>query len=442
MTRRTACLIVKEVTVAASTSSTTPVLVRKYGGSSLASVQRIKTVAKAISKARSSGYRMVVVVSAMGKTTDELNALAQQAHPAPPRRELDMLLSVGERITMSLLSMALTDEGCPAISFTGSQCGIITDTSHSDARILEVRGDRVRTALEQGYVVVVAGYQGVSLEKEITTLGRGGSDTTAVALAAALGAVRCEILKDVDCVFTADPNRVDNPGRHDQLTWDQMRDIASSGSGVIHIRAVEYAAKFAVPLVVRSSFHDGPGTMIGTVGIADDDAKSAAPVPAPCRQNACTDRENRYRPLVMNVVENITRIRLSTDALEQGLQCRDLLLKHLDPALTITEWLDSGRGFRWEGLTRQTDLDELRDRLPTSDKGSTTDWQTGLTCISLAGGRPDSWLEVQRHVTELMAQLGCSDWQMRADGSTLRILFFGEVSPAVVQGLHQALLPA
>ena len=197
----------------------------------------------------------------MGKTTDELADLAHRANPAPPRRELDMLLSVGERITMSLLSMALAAEGCPAISFTGSQCGIITDTSHTDARILEVKGDRVREALAAGYTVVVAGFQGVSREREITTLGRGGSDTTAVALAAALGAVRCEILKDVDGVMTADPATGARRPPSRELTWDQMQaDRRLRLRGGAHLRAVEYAARHGVPLVVRSSFHDGPGT--------------------------------------------------------------------------------------------------------------------------------------------------------------------------------------
>ncbi len=219
-----------------------PVLVRKYGGTSLATVDRIRAVAADLRAVRDEGFAVVVVVSAMGHTTDELAELARQAIPDPPRRELDMLLSVGERITMSLLSMALDQaEGCPAISFTGSQCGIITDTSHTDARILEVRGDRVREALGRGFTVVVAGFQGVSLEKEITTLGRGGSDTTAVALAAALGAVRCEILKDVDGVMTADPAQVPAAERHEQLSWDELRDLAASGCGVVHLRAVEYA---------------------------------------------------------------------------------------------------------------------------------------------------------------------------------------------------------
>ena len=239
------------------------ILVRKYGGSSLATVERLKAVAADLRRARDRGHRLVVVVSAMGDTTDDLLELARQASDEPPRRELDMLLSVGERITASLLAMALASEGCPAISLTGSQCGIITDTSHSDARILEVRGDRVREALARGQTVVVAGFQGVSLAKEITTLGRGGSDTTAVALAAALGAVRCEILKDVDGVMTADPTRVPDARLLTRLSWDEMEKIAASGCGVVHLRAVEYAARHRVELVVRSSFHDLPGTVIG-----------------------------------------------------------------------------------------------------------------------------------------------------------------------------------
>lgn len=230
------------------------VLVRKYGGSSLASIDRVRAVAGDLVRKRAEGYDLVVVVSAMGRTTDDLLHLARQANPDPPRRELDMLLTVGERVSMSLLSMALAAAGCPAISFTGSQVGIITDTSHTDARIVEVKADRVREALAAGQVVVVAGFQGVSVTREITTLGRGGSDTTAVALAAALRAVRCEILKDVDGVYSADPHRVPGARRHARLSYEQMRRIAAAGSGVIHARAVDYAARHRVPLLVGSSF--------------------------------------------------------------------------------------------------------------------------------------------------------------------------------------------
>jgi aspartate kinase len=372
----------------------------------------------------------VVVVSAMGKTTDDLADLARRTNPSPPRRELDMLLSVGERITMSLLSMALAHEGCPAISFTGSQCGIITDNSHNDARILEVKGDRVREALADGFTVVVAGFQGVSREREITTLGRGGSDTTAVALASALQAIRCEILKDVDGVMSADPHLVPDARRHDNLSWDEMRQIASSGCGVVHIRAVEYAAVHKVPLTVRSSFHDRPGTTIGP--------------PEPRHLSGHIRREIRYRPLVMNVDPNLTRIRLATDDDQLGQQWRNILLNRLDPAGTVTEWLDSGEGFRWEVLARREALDGLQEALEQNVdpvKGTMV-WQDDLVCISLVGGRPDSWLEVQRHVSDLLRDLGCPPWRMRADGSALRILVTGEIPQGFPERLHAALLPA
>jgi aspartate kinase len=406
-----------------------PILVRKYGGSSLASVARIRTVAADIRRARDDGFQVVVVVSAMGRTTDELAALAREANPAPPRRELDMLLSVGERITMSLLSMALAAEGCPAISYTGSQCGIITDTSHTDARILEVRGDRVRDSLAQGCTVVVAGFQGVSREREITTLGRGGSDTTAVALAAALGAVRCEILKDVDGVMTADPREVPDARKHDRLAYDEMKQVAASGSGVVHIRAVEYAADHGVPLVVRSSFHDGPGTAIGSRGAADDRVECP-----PCA------RTSRYRPLVMNVARDVGRLGVTAGDPATARRCRQAVLDHLDPAGTITEWLDGGEGFRWEVLGPADRLGPVRDRLlEIAPEGVT--WQEGLGCISLAGGRPDSWLEVERHVGQVLEGAGVATWRLRADGSALRVLVPDPWPENLAANLHTALLP-
>lgn len=412
----------------------TNILVRKYGGSSLADADRIAAVARDIRQARDRGYQVVVVVSAMGKTTDDLTDLAHRINPSPPRRELDMLLSVGERITMSLLSMALFAEGCPAISYTGSQCGIITDDSHNDARILEVKGDRVRESLAAGYTVVVAGFQGVSRKREITTLGRGGSDTTAVALAAALGAIRCEILKDVDGVMSTDPRLVEQAHVHGNLSWDQMKDIAASGCGVVHIRAVEYAAVHRVPLTVRSSFHDQPGTVIGP----------AAAVALPAGDGAPCQREDRYRPLVMHVDRDITRVRLVTASDLTGRLLRDLILEHLDPACVVSEWLDSGEGFRWEAWTRQAALGGLLEALDeTGDEVSgAVDRQEGLTCISLAGGRPDSWVEVQRHVSEMLERMDCPRWRLRADGSALRILVEGELPAGLAERIHAELLPA
>ena len=414
------------------TSNSAPILVRKYGGSSLESVARIKEVAADIARTRRQGYRLVIVVSAMGKTTNELAGLARQASSAPPRRELDMLLSVGERITMSLLSMALADEGCPAISFTGSQCGIITDTSHTDARILEVKGDRVRQALARDHTVVVAGFQGVSRDREVTTLGRGGSDTTAVALAAALGAVRCEILKDVDGVLSTDPAASPAAWRHEDLTTDQMLDIAATGCGVVHVRALEYAAQHGVPLVVRSSFHDGQGTAI-----------TPAAAPGPFREEPATRRESRYRPLAMSVARKVCRLRLATDDPGRGLAWRDLALARLDGTGIITEWMDCGDSFRWEVLATETVLGPLLEDLDRRPRAPADEMlvQRGLTCLSFAGGRPDTWLEVQRHVSDLLARMDCPPWRLRADGTALRVLLDGPVPDDLPDRLHRALLP-
>jgi aspartate kinase len=257
------------------------VLVQKYGGSSVATPERIGAVAERIVAARAGGHRLVVVVSAMGDTTDDLVALARQLHPTPPPRELDMLLTAGERIAMALLSIALHARGVAAVSFTGSQSGIITDSQHSDAKILAVRGDRIRAGLDAGRVVIVAGFQGVSAEREITTLGRGGSDTTAVALAAALEAETCEIYTDVDGVYSADPRVVGSAVKIDRLDYDEMLELAARGARVLHPRSVEVARRFAVPLHVRSSFKLDTGTVIETMeriepesvrGIAADEA--------------------------------------------------------------------------------------------------------------------------------------------------------------------------
>lgn len=429
------------------------ILVRKYGGSSLATVERLKEVAADLRRARDRGHRLVVVVSAMGDTTDDLLALARQASGEPPRRELDMLLSVGERITASLLAMALAEAGCPALSLTGSQCGIITDTSHSDARIIEVRGDRVREALARGQAVVVAGFQGVSLAKEITTLGRGGSDTTAVALAAALGAVRCEILKDVDGVMTADPSRVPDARLIERLTWDEMEKIAAAGCGVVHLRAVEYAARHGVEIVVRSSFHDRPGTVIG----APPGARSGADVvdgpfgphgslPASGAAVAATagtpEPQSRYRPLAIHVHAAMARLRLVTADFALADAWRAPLLEHLDPALVVAEWLDVSDGYRWEAWAPAAAFGDLAARLRALDAGGagTIDWQTGLSCISLAGGRPDTWLQVHRHLEALRGEAGGAPWRVRADGATLRILLDGADPGDLPARLHRSLL--
>ncbi len=242
------------------------IVVQKYGGSSVADSDRIKRVAARIAATREAGYQVCVVVSAMGKTTDQLLARAREISDAPPRRELDMLLTCGERASMALLSMAVSELGYEAISFTGSQSGIMTNDRHSGARIIEVRPIRVQDELERGRVVIVAGFQGVSYKREITTLGRGGSDTTAVALAAALGADYCEICSDVDGVYTADPRVVDAATLLEAISHDEMLELASHGAKVLAAEAVEFARRSDVALYARATAREGGGTRIDAVG--------------------------------------------------------------------------------------------------------------------------------------------------------------------------------
>ncbi|HEY4611195.1 MAG TPA: aspartate kinase [Ilumatobacteraceae bacterium] len=237
-------------------------IVQKYGGTSVADPERMRAVAENVAFTRSHGHDVVVVPSAMGKTTDNLIKLANDVSSTQPGREMDMLITTGERISMSLLCMALADLGVEAVSFTGSQAGIITDSVHMKAKILEVKGDRIREGLAAGKVCVVAGFQGISTEKQITSLGRGGSDTTAVALAAALKADSCEIYTDVTGVFSADPRLVPEARKLAHVNFDEMLEMAGSGSKVLALRSVEFARNHNVPIHVRSAFTWEPGTWV------------------------------------------------------------------------------------------------------------------------------------------------------------------------------------
>lgn len=261
-------------------------LVQKYGGTSVGSVERLQAVAKRVAASKAEGHDLVVVVSAMGRTTDELTSLAKALNPHPPQRELDMLLATGEQVSIALLAMALQAEGVAAISMTGPQVGIVTESAHGRARILEVRTNRLQRHLQEGFVVVVAGFQGTSSgaggSQEITTLGRGGSDTSAVALAAALGADACEIYTDVDGVLTTDPRKVPEAQLMAKVSCDEMLELASLGAAVLHPRAVEIARNYGVPLVVRSSWSDAPGTSLFSSGgrraIGNDGLELGKPV--------------------------------------------------------------------------------------------------------------------------------------------------------------------
>ena len=240
------------------------IVVQKYGGSSVADPDKIRAVARRIIQTRNQGHQVTVIVSAMGDTTDDLLTMAKKVSPNPERRELDMLLSVGERISMSLLSMAIRELGGDAISFTGSQAGIITNDRHVDARIIEVRPFRVQDELAQGKIVIIAGYQGVSYRKEVTTLGRGGSDTTSVAMAAALGAEWCEICSDVDGVYSADPRVVPAARRIATLTYEEMQEMAEAGAKVLNAQAVEFAKEKGIAIYARATAQSPPAQEMPT----------------------------------------------------------------------------------------------------------------------------------------------------------------------------------
>lgn len=262
-------------------------IVQKYGGSSVADADSIKRVAKRIAEAKRAGDDVVVVVSAMGDTTDELIDLAQQVTPLPPQREMDILLTAGERISMSLLAMAISNLGVEAQSFTGQQAGVITDSVHGKARIIDVTPSRIQQAVDSGAVAIVAGFQGVTQHtNDVTTLGRGGSDTTAVALAAALHADVCEIYTDVDGVFTADPRIVPSARKIDRITYDEMLEMAASGAKVLVLRCVEYARRYGVPVHVRSSFSNRTGTLVTDV----QDEAEGAPMEQPIIAGVAHDR--------------------------------------------------------------------------------------------------------------------------------------------------------
>ena len=274
-------------------------IVQKYGGSSVADATSVRRVAARIVSTKRAGNQVVVVVSAMGDSTDELLDLAQEVSPNPPGRELDMLLTAGERISMAVLAMAIHDLGEEGRSYTGSQAGLITDSAHGAARIIDVTPGRIRHALGDGAIPIVAGFQGVSYDsKDVTTLGRGGSDTTAVALAAALGADACEIYTDVDGVFSADPRVVPNARHVPDIGYQEMLELAAAGAKVLHLRCVEYARRYGMPIHVRSSFSDKPGTWV----IAPD---------APLPDLAASEGTEMEQPIIAGVAHDLNDCKIT-----------------------------------------------------------------------------------------------------------------------------------
>jgi aspartate kinase len=390
------------------------IIVQKFGGSSVADVERIGRVADRVAGTRASGKDVVVVVSAMGHATDELLALANQVTANPSRRELDMLLSAGERISMALLSMALNARGVPAVSFTGSQSGIVTNDAHTNARIVEVRPFRVQDELARGKVVIVAGYQGVSYKREVTTLGRGGSDTTAVALAAALDAEACEIYSDVAGVFTADPRVVPNARRLSELSYEEMQELAESGAKVLNAQAVEFAKDRGIALYARATAGGDGETIVRRM-----------PPRAPGRVVGVASEKGLV--LVTRSGEEPTMEVLLEQLDRAAVAGKELLVREAGGASLVVS-LENAHGFA--GLR-----DTLAARFPAA-----VAIREGVGAVSLIGAGINQSFANWRRAAAVLADLDCP--MLGASTSSFRISFLvpeEQVEPAV-RALHEALV--
>jgi aspartate kinase len=361
-------------------------LVQKFGGTSVADPDRIRAVAEHIVRTRRAGNDVVVVVSAMGRTTDDLERLAHQVSGDPTAREMDMLLTSGERISIALLCMAIIDLGEPAVSFTGSQAGIVTDTVHRKAKILEIRGDRVRAALDAGSVAVVAGFQGVSTESAITTLGRGGSDTTAVALAAALEADVCEIYTDVSGVYTADPRIVPEARRLERLSYHEMLEMSATGGRVLALRSVEFARNYQVPVHVRSSFTWETGTWVH-----DEEHAMEAPIISGVTHDVSEAKVTIFRVpdkpgIAAKVFRSLADENLNVDMIEQNVSTDG----HTDISFTVPR----------DELTRTM---EVVDKIVVEIEAGGANFDDAIGRVSLVGAGMKSNPGVAAQMFETLA---------------------------------------
>ncbi|HET6922277.1 MAG TPA: aspartate kinase [Anaeromyxobacteraceae bacterium] len=388
-----------------------PVVVQKYGGSSVADVGKIRQVAAKVAAARRAGQDVCVVVSAMGKTTDGLIELAKQVSAAPARREMDMLLSAGERISMALLSMALNDLGIPAISFTGSQSGIITTGSHTSARILEVRPVRVREELARGRVVIVAGFQGVSPGKEVTTLGRGGSDTTAVAMAAALQA-DCEIYSDVDGVYTADPRVVAAPRRLDRISYEEMQELARAGARVLNAQAVEFARASGIAIRARATGGGGAETVV-----------QGSPAAGPARVVGVTSQRS------------LALLDLAEGALEGALRLLDE-----NGAAPQESWRAAGRAHLALQLENVHGWGEIRERLARELSGDLAIADAGVGSVSVVGAACGGSDRIRREVEAALSALGTPPRAVLASPLRVTAYLDAAAAPEAVRRLHARLV--
>jgi aspartate kinase len=401
-------------------------VVQKYGGSSVADAEGIKRVAKRIVDTRKAGHDVVVAVSAMGDTTDELVDLAQQVTPLPPGRELDMLLTAGERISMALLAMAIANLGHQARSFTGSQAGVITDSSHGKARIIDVTPGRIRSALDEGAIVIVAGFQGVSQDtKDITTLGRGGTDTTAVALAAALGAEVCEIYTDVDGVFSADPRIVPTARRLPRITYEEMLEMAACGAKVLHLRCVEYARRYDIPVHVRSSFSTRDGTWV-------TDAPEEDTMEQPIISGVAHDR-SEAKITVVGVPDKPGEAATIFRAISEAEINIDMIVQNISAAATgrtdISFTLPKS-----DGQTGMAALDRIRDRVGFEDL--LYDDQVGK--VSLVGAGMRSHPGVSATFFGALADAGVNIEMISTSEIRISVVVRGEDVDTAVAAVHSA----
>jgi aspartate kinase len=411
-------------------------IVQKYGGSSVADAPAVRRVAKRIVDTKRAGNEVVVVVSAMGDSTDELLDLAHQVSPSPPGRELDMLLTAGERISMAVLAMAIHDLGEEGRSYTGSQAGLITDSSHGAARIIDVTPGRIRHALAEGAIPIVAGFQGVSYDsKDVTTLGRGGSDTTAVALAAALGADACEIYTDVDGVFSADPRVVPAARRVPRISYEEMLELAAAGAKVLHLRCVEYARRSAIPIHVRSSFSDRPGTWV---------LFTTDPLPG---SGQSSEGETVEQPIIAGVAHDLNDCKITVVGVPDRPGEAALIFQaiadagvNVDMIVQNVSVLETGRTdvtFTCPVASRQAALDALtaaRAQIGYQELLS----DDGIAKISLVGAGMRSHPGVSATFFKAMADAGINISMITTSEIRISVVTGKEVAMDAVRALHTA----
>ncbi len=388
------------------------IIVQKFGGTSVASEERIRLVARKIVETRQAGHDVVAVVSAMGNTTSELLDLATNLAPQPPRRELDMLLSAGERISMSLLSMCIQEMGEKAISLTGPQSGIHTTDTHFNARIKDVRPDRVARELKRGKIVIVAGYQGVNSRGEVTTLGRGGSDTTAVAIAAALDASRCEICSDVDGVFSSDPRVVEEAARIDNMNHEEMLELARHGASVLNPRAVEYAWKRDLDVRARCTFDDGEGTMI-------------------------TRDANQHETSITGIAGQKELVRINTANDKESCNIVARLLGDADPFLV--EECGDGRRDLYVPTEEIADIKSLGQQLE-SDLSEAVQVETGLASASAVGLNVGSDQDTRNSFEQILREAGIEVRRCFAGSHSIAAVFAKGKREEAMQALHKAFI--